>query len=165
MRSLANHCLDLRFRRPSPAETTTAMRRVVADQGYKIDEATMNRIAQSCNADIRQMLNLLQMWRPEGGQALSSAEVTQRLETAFKDIDVGPFDVADKFFREPNASLEKRLRHYFVDSSMTPLMVQVRPRRTSAKYRLPLSSWPTEPDSSDDQLHVFPRLSHRRIAT
>ena len=63
--------------------------------------------------------------RSPGYQVISAAHVTQRLETAFKDIDVGPFDVADKFFKESNAPLEKRLRHYFVDSSMTPLMVQV----------------------------------------
>ena len=38
---------------------------------------------------------------------------------------VGPFDVADKFFKEINTPLDNRLRHYFVDSGMTPLMVQV----------------------------------------
>ena len=102
------------------------MRRVVADEGYNVDESTLSRIAQSCNADIRQMLNLLQMWRPEGGQQLSAGDVNERLKTAFKDVDVGPFEVADKFFKEPNSALDQRLRHYFVDSSMTPLMVQVR---------------------------------------
>ena len=39
---------------------------------------------------------------------------------------MGPFDVADKFFRELNTPLDERLRHYFVDSSMVPLMVQAR---------------------------------------
>jgi len=124
VRSLANHCLDLRFRRPSPAETVVAMRRVVTDEGYGVEVDTLNRIAQACNSDIRQMLNLLQMWRPEGGERLSSSEVSKRVETAFKDVSVGPFDVADKFFKEPNTPLDKRLRHYFVDSGMTPLMVQ-----------------------------------------
>eukprot|EP00966_Prymnesium_polylepis_P135541 3133198-Prymnesium_polylepis.1 len=122
VRSLANHCLDLRFRRPSPVETTTAMRRVVKDQGYNVDDATLNRIAQSCNADIRQTLNVLQMWRPEGAQQLSTADVNTRLQTTFKDVDVGPFDVADKFFTKPTEPLDNRLRNYFVDSGMTPLM-------------------------------------------
>ena len=36
----------------------------------------------------------------------------------------GAFDVAGKFFREANAPLDTRLRHYFVDSSMCPLLVQ-----------------------------------------
>lgn len=34
--------------------------------------------------------------------------------------------MAEKFFREPNTPLDERLRHYFVDSSMVPLMVQAR---------------------------------------
>jgi hypothetical protein len=38
----------------------------------------------------------------------------------------GPFDVADKFFKEASAPLETRIRNYFVDSGMTPLLVQVR---------------------------------------
>ena len=125
VRSLANHCLDLRFRRPSPGEVTAALRRVVKDEGYNIEDATLNRIAQSCNADIRQMLNLLQMWRPKGSQQLSAGDVSKKLETSFKDIDVGPFDVADRFFKEPKSSLDSRLRHYFVDSGLTPLLVQV----------------------------------------
>lgn len=105
------------------------MRRVIADQGYSVADAVLQRIAQSVNSDIRQMLNLLQMWRPEGGRELSSVDVTKRLETAYKDVDVGPFDITDKFFKEPDAPLDKRLRNYFVDSSMTPLLVQVSVKR------------------------------------
>ena len=47
------------------------------------------------------------------------------MANAFKDVSVGAFDVAGKFFREATSSdLETRLRHYFVDSSMCPLLVQ-----------------------------------------
>lgn len=101
------------------------MRRVVEEEGYAVDEASLNRIATACNSDVRQMLNILQIWQPEGGKKLSSEDVTNRLKTAFKDVDVGPFDVADKFFKEPNMQLDKRLRNYFVDSSLMPLMIQV----------------------------------------
>jgi len=76
--------------------------------------------------DIRQMLNLLQIWRPAAGApgaGMSAGDVTKNMQSAFKDVDVGPFDVADKFFREPNADFDRRLRHYFVDTSMTPLLV------------------------------------------
>ena len=125
VKSLVNHCLDLRFRRPSALEVKGALKRVVQAEGYSLDDATLERIAEACNADIRQMLNLLQIWRPHGsGPALSAAGVTSKLTSAFKDVDVGPFDVADKFFKEPRSELDRRLRHYFVDSSMTPLLVQ-----------------------------------------
>ena len=125
VKSLANHCLDLRFRRPATGEIKTALKRVVESEGYVgIDETILDKLVEACNADIRQMLNLLQIWRPkEGAAALTAQGVTQSLQSAFKDLDVGPFDIADKFFR-PGFSMEQQLRHYFVDSSMTPLLVQ-----------------------------------------
>ena len=72
------------------------------------------------------MLNLLQMWRPKGGAGLrlTKEEVQKEMGAAFKDIDVGPFDVAARLFAPGAQSLDGRLRHYFVDSSMMPLMVQ-----------------------------------------
>eukprot|EP00965_Chrysotila_dentata_P108384 3579742-Pleurochrysis_carterae.AAC.14 len=130
IKSLANHCLDLRFRRPGPKEVAIALRRVAKAEGYDADAPTLEKVAEACNADIRQMLNLLQMWRPRGAN-LSQADVTSNMVAAFKDVDVGPFDVAHKFFNHANASVESRLRHYFVDSSMTPLLVQARRSATS----------------------------------
>ena len=123
IKSLANHCLDLRFRRPTNIEIKGALRRVVAAEGYaNVDEAVLERLADSCNSDIRQMLNLLQIWRPRDGSALTAGGVAANMQSAFKDLSVGPFDVADKFFRE--GTFESKIRNYFVDSSMTPLLVQ-----------------------------------------
>eukprot|EP00967_Tisochrysis_lutea_P064271 scaffold83181_cov25-Tisochrysis_lutea.AAC.6 len=64
VRSLANHCLDLRFRRPSPSEIATALQRIATAEGYVTDKAALEKIAVACNADLRQMLNLLQA-RPQ----------------------------------------------------------------------------------------------------
>ena len=151
IKTLANHCLDLRFRRPSPIEVSGALKRVVANEGYLVDEATLSKIAESCNADIRQMLNLLQIWQPADSakrhaeiaahivtrrgwltlrrralfpDRLGGEEVASHLKSSFKDVSVGPFDVADKFFTQPNSPFETRLRHYFTDSGMTPLLVR-----------------------------------------
>ena len=125
LKSLANHCLDLRFRRPANGEIKSALRRVVASEGYHdVDEAVLDKLAESCNADIRQMLNLLQIWRPRDGAAKLDGETVQNnLKSAFKDLDVGPWDVADRFFKAGNEDFEQKLRYYFVDNSMTPLLV------------------------------------------
>jgi len=101
----------------------TTLRRVAASEGYCADDSTLERVAEACNADIRQMLNLLQMWRPNSAN-LNAADVSNNMSNAFKDVAVGAFDVVGKFFREANAPLDTRLRHYFVDSSMMPLLVQ-----------------------------------------
>ena len=126
VRSLANHCLDLRFTRPGSIQVANVLKRVAASEGYDVDFATLERIAEAAQCDIRQTLNLLQMWRPKGGAGLrlTKEEVQKEMGAAFKDIDVGPFDVAARLFAPGAQSLDGRLRHYFVDSSMMPLMVQ-----------------------------------------
>lgn len=129
VRSLASHCVDLRFARPNAREVGVALRRVAQAEGYSVADADLERIATSCNADIRQMLNLLQMWRPVGGGGGPGGKTTLRAEdidsrNTFKDVQVGPFDVANKFFTDSHRPVDERLRHYFVDSGMTSLMVQ-----------------------------------------
>jgi len=124
VRALANHCLDLAFVRPAPREVVLTLHRVAKTEGYSVDDATLEKLAESCNSDIRQVLNMLQIWRPRNAN-LSAADVSKNMANAFKDISVGAFDVAGKFFREANSTpLDTRLRHYFVDSSMCPLLVQ-----------------------------------------
>ena len=125
VRALANHCLDLAFVRPQPREVVLTLRRVAKTEGYSVDDSTLEKLAESCNSDIRQVLNMLQIWRPRNA-SLSAADVASNMSNAFKDISVGAFDVAGKFFREArDTPLDARLRHYFVDSSMCPLLVQV----------------------------------------
>jgi len=124
IKTLANHCLDLRFRRPGHSEIAISLRRVAQREGYNIDVATLEKVAEATNGDIRQVLNLLQMWRPQSS-TLRTGDVSANMSGCYKDIDVGPFDVGHKFFKEVGTStLDARLRHYFVDSSMTPLLVQ-----------------------------------------
>ena len=48
VKSLATHCLDLRFRRPGPKEVSVALRRAAEREGYAIDSETLERVAQAC---------------------------------------------------------------------------------------------------------------------
>ena len=51
---------------------------------FQTDLASLERIATACNADLRQMLNLLQMYRPSG----PSLDATDVANHAFKDVSV-----------------------------------------------------------------------------
>ena len=88
VRSLANHCLDLRFRRPGPREVCDVLRRVASAEGYTVDDATLERVAGACNADIRQMLNLLQMWQPKDSSRLADGGMVSTMSSTFKDVKV-----------------------------------------------------------------------------
>eukprot|EP00964_Phaeocystis_antarctica_P128234 scaffold91989_cov34-Phaeocystis_antarctica.AAC.1 len=85
VRALANHCLDLAFVRPAPREVRSGadaaprgqdpnpnpspnpnpkphpdqvvltLRRVAKTEGYSVDDAVLEKLAESCNSDIRQV--------------------------------------------------------------------------------------------------------------
>ena len=81
MRSLASHCLDLAFVRPAPREVVLTLGRVTKAEGYNVDDATLEKLAESCNSDIRQVLNMLQIWRPRSA-SLSAADVASYMANA-----------------------------------------------------------------------------------
>ena len=126
VKSLANHCLDLRFRKPSSREVATAFLKIATSEGYRTDLPSVEKVAVACNGDLRGMLNLLQLWRPSG-ETLNGDAVAKG---ATNDISAGAFEVWDRFFKQATRGspaykpLDGRLRDYFVDSSMTPLLVQ-----------------------------------------
>jgi len=86
----------------------------------------IEKVLNSVNCDLRQALNVMQMWR-RTSNTLEIGDDTQafnkRLESAQKNIDQGPFDVLPKFFQRglPSAS---KFDMYYVDASLIPLMIQ-----------------------------------------
>lgn len=123
MRTLSNHCLDLRFRKPTVQQVSNRLFNIAKNEGFNMDLPTIRKLAEGTNGDIRQMLHLLQFWSNGGNKNLSYGEVKNRLENASKDLTMGPWDVAPKFFYG-NLSLFKGIEYYFVDYSLLPLMIQ-----------------------------------------
>lgn len=112
----------------------------------------MTKIIESTHSDIRQVLNLLQMFASNlsagGGAAgghLDWKSGKALIDRSLKDFDTNIFSVANDFFRpvSPAESLtwmNDRQRTYFVDSAMLPMMVQSNYLECSA--RLPeRTSW------------------------
>lgn len=63
VRSLANHCLDLRFKRPGSNEVIPLLSSICKCEGLVIDQISLTRLIHSNQSDIRQLLNSLQMWK------------------------------------------------------------------------------------------------------
>jgi replication factor C subunit 1 len=59
IRSLANYCLDLRFRRPSAQQIEARLSSIAANEGLKLGANAIGELAASTSGDIRQILNLL----------------------------------------------------------------------------------------------------------
>ncbi len=62
IKSLAPHCLDLKYRRPVKSTISRRAVEVGAAEGMTIEPNAAEALVESCGNDIRQVLNCLQMW-------------------------------------------------------------------------------------------------------
>ena len=139
LKSLAPHCMDLRFRRP--AKTVIARRaiRIGTMEGMQIEQNAAEAIAESCGNDIRQVLNCLQMWKSnrKTGDTVTYKQLKDRERSINKDemLRVNLFDATRLIIEGPkyrtdadgkarNQSLFKRSDAFFVDYAMIGLNVQ-----------------------------------------
>jgi len=66
VRSLANHCLDLKFSRPVKSVIARRAVEIGNAENMDIEANAAEALAESCGNDIRQVLNALQMWATKG---------------------------------------------------------------------------------------------------
>lgn len=131
VRSLANYCLDLRFRRPDARQVAPRILAIAQGEGLRLGPNVLEELVASTQGDIRQILTLLSTYRlrPSGQDGITSLDYDEgkRLAgDAKKDIDLGPFDAVPALLGGAHArmTLSERIDMYFVDSSLVPLMVQ-----------------------------------------
>lgn len=63
VRSLANYCLDLRFRRPDARQVLPRIMAIAEKEGLSIQPNALEELVASTHADIRQILNLLSTYK------------------------------------------------------------------------------------------------------
>lgn len=135
MRTLANHCFKLKFRRPMPSQVRDRLLYIAKREGFHaIDNQTAERLATGCHGDIRQMVNMLQTWRLSS-PSLSYKDVSGRLAAEGKTFEtIGTFDLAMKFFETPSQAntIFDRMDYFFQDSDILPLFVAENYTNTAA---------------------------------
>jgi len=143
IRSLASHCLDLKFSRPTKGTIAKRCVEIGRAEGLNVEANAAEALAESCGNDIRQCLNAMQMWRTksargQGGEVtMGYTEFKERKGEVGKDemLRVSIFDAArmilggkqgfqGKSEKERKESLFKRFEAFFVDFSIMPLLVQ-----------------------------------------
>ena len=60
--SLVSHCFDLKFQRPQSNQITELVMKVAKNEKIDIDAETCANLIESSGNDIRQVINILQMW-------------------------------------------------------------------------------------------------------
>ncbi|XP_022092745.1 replication factor C subunit 1-like isoform X2 [Acanthaster planci] len=126
IRSLANHCFDLRFYRPQVKQIKGAMLSIAFKEGVSIPPQAMDHIITASNQDIRQVLHNMSMWSA-GMKNLSQDQVDSDAKKAKKDLKLGPWDVLKQVFacdeEAEKMSLTDKMGLFFHDYSIAPLFV------------------------------------------
>lgn len=127
MRSLVNHCFDLRFYRPQVKQIQAAMMSIACKEGLSVTPSVVQEIIMASNQDVRQVLHNLSLWTART-KGISSEQVKADTGKGTKDIRLGPFEVVRKILSSAEGgqslSLGEKSALFFHDYSMVPMFVQ-----------------------------------------
>lgn len=171
MKSLLPYCMDLRFSRPTKNVLANRAIRIAEMEGLRVERNAAEAIAESCGNDVRQVLNLLQMWsqKKDPSDSLTYKGLKDREKSIQKDeiLRVSLFDAARTILEGRRdlsqadaktnvASLMKRSDAFFVDYSFTGLLVQQNyPKILQAHYlRTKQARDPDAEQAMLEQMHL-----------
>ncbi|KAI1290017.1 Replication factor C subunit 1 [Halotydeus destructor] len=135
IRSLTNHCFDLRFYKPRAEQIKAAVRSICFKEKINVTSEALDEIILSSNQDIRQVLHYVNLVSANKSYKSGS-------KLSIKDIKLGPFDAIKKVFagiEGKNMTIFEKSDLFFVDYGLMPLMV----------YENYLKTTPVPPKPSD----------------
>ena len=154
IRSLVNHCFDLRFQRPKVDQIKGAMMSVCFKEGITIEPQALREMIIASGQDVRQVLHNLLLWSASS-KKMNTEEVQKAAANAKKNSKMVGLSFSPIFISclliPPSFPLSLPPSH---SPSLSPVSL---PSFLSAS--LPLSF----PHSSDVQMHVYCTCSHAVI--
>ena len=120
VRSLANHCYDLKMARPTRAEVIRRAKQILAAEGVtEAPDSVVEQIVDGADCDIRQVINQLE------GDSFDWKSTIKAFEKKDKSTMLNPFEACRAIIAPPaGMSLNDRLDLFFVDYDLIPLLVQ-----------------------------------------
>ena len=126
LQSLVNHCLDLKFMKPSKEAIGRRLRMICGHQGLQVDKATIDQVVESSGNDIRQIINILQMWNNHQMDSGFLKKISKD-----ESVMISNFDAAVRLLDHGRRSLNvnyPEFRHkmdlFFIDYDMIPNIMQ-----------------------------------------
>ncbi|XP_078032825.1 germ line transcription factor 1 isoform X2 [Augochlora pura] len=122
MRTLANYVFDLRFQKPRLEQIRGAMKSICFKENINISGEDLDRLIESTNHDIRQVINHLSLFVGKTG----TQEKTEKKHIN-KDLRLGPWDVVKKVFsaeEHKHMSIHDKSNLFFHDYNIAALFVQ-----------------------------------------
>lgn len=122
MRTLSNYTYDLRFSKPRLEQIRGAMKSICFKEHINITTDDLDRLIESTNQDIRQVINHLALFVDKTASQEKSLK-----KHINKDLKLGPWDVVRMVFsaeEHKNMSIHDKSDLFFHDYSIAPLFVQ-----------------------------------------
>jgi len=125
IRSLANHCYDIRFHKPPKQMVAKRMAEICANEGLAVDMNSLEYLCENFGNDIRQILNLIQMYSRESKtltymNAKSTIGKTKKDET----VMLNNFEAARRLMTGRDLSIRDKIDLFFIDYDLIPLLAQ-----------------------------------------
>ncbi|XP_012535848.1 replication factor C subunit 1 [Monomorium pharaonis] len=122
VKTISTHSYDLKYSKLRVEQIRSSMKSLCFKENIKISTEDLDRLIESTNYDIRQVINHLEFL----GSQTSHTEKTDK-KYSNKNFKLGPFDVTKMAFNaeeQKNMSLNDKIALYFHDYNITPLFIQ-----------------------------------------
>ncbi len=139
IRSLAGHCLDIKFQRPHNQSIVKRLKEIVNAEGANASDVFLARLVENFQNDMRQIINYLELaFNTKAAQLLSDSKDDKNLTRFSKDnaVLLTNFDATQRLLNEKNMSLNESMQCYFIDSDFVPLLVHENYLKSMKKGKL-----------------------------
>jgi DNA polymerase III delta prime subunit len=115
VRSLASHCLDLKFFKPYRNEVLTRLKRICEATKLTLAAGVLEQIVDCCNCDIRQSVLLLEMHKRSPFTQLNKKDIS---------VSTSNFEAAAALLSKKAFPYQEKVDLFFVDYDLIPMLVQ-----------------------------------------
>ena len=123
LQTLITYCFDLKFMKPNIRDIQKRISAIAKNEGLSVsDQQLETLIASTGGSDLRQIINILQMWKRFDNPLDISKD---------ESVMINNFDAANKLLNHGEVSLHKnyptfrqKMDLFFIDYDFIPLLVQ-----------------------------------------
>lgn len=129
LKSLLNHCYELRFNRPEKRHIVKRMYDICKSEGFNVETNALDYLCDSVNGDIRQIVNFLEL-KSRMTKGLDANELKSNFSLHNKDslIMISAFDSCKKMLTKSEfkrMSFREKMDLFFVDFDLLPSLIHV----------------------------------------
>lgn len=128
VQTIANHSYDIKFHRPNKNDIVRRIKQVCQLEGFTCDEKQLYQLIESSGNDIRQIINILQMWHTHLAE-----NPRLQFNGVLKDekVMINNFEAASRLLNQGNPQMRAKYSTFrdkqdlfFIDYDFVPNLVQ-----------------------------------------